>query len=49
MPERERRAASNWQAWLRKAENDWLNVTNNVEARQVPWDTVGFHVHQAIE
>lgn len=46
MPARE---PSNWRAWLRKADSDWLNVQNNVAAKRVPWDTVCFHAHQAVE
>jgi HEPN domain-containing protein len=37
------------QAWIRKAENDLLNVRNNLQAEQVPWDTVCFHCQQAAE
>ena len=35
--------------WIRKAENDLLNVTNNLRADQTPWDTVCFHCQQAVE
>lgn len=35
--------------WLRKAENDWLNVQNNLASARIPWDTVCFHAQQAIE
>ncbi len=35
--------------WVRKAENDLLNVTNNLQADQTPWDTVCFHCQQAVE
>jgi len=28
------------QAWVSKAENDLLNVQNNLQAQKVPWDTV---------
>ena len=40
---------SNWQAWVAKAENDLLNVRNNLAADRVPWDTVCFHAQQAAE
>lgn len=40
---------SNWQAWVRKAEHDLLNVRNNLAAAEVPWDTVCFHAQQAAE
>lgn len=35
--------------WTLKAENDLLNVTNNLQAEQTPWDTVCFHCQQAVE
>jgi len=35
--------------WIAKAENDLLNVRNNLNAEQVPWDTVCFHAQQAAE
>lgn len=35
--------------WLAKAENDLLNIRNNLHATQVPWDTVCFHAQQAAE
>ena len=37
------------QAWVSKAENDLLNVQNNLQAQKVPWDTVCFHCQQAAE
>jgi hypothetical protein len=40
---------SNYPAWLAKAENDFLNIRNNLQAGDVPWDTVCFHAHQAAE
>ncbi|MFH1115689.1 MAG: HEPN domain-containing protein [Pseudomonadota bacterium] len=40
---------SNFSAWLAKAENDLLNVENNLPASRVPWDTVCFHAQQAAE
>ena len=36
-------------AWLAKADNDLLNVANNLAAAVVPWDTVCFHAQQAAE
>lgn len=49
MKEREAGSGTNWAAWLRKAESDWLNIGNNLAAPRVPWDTVCFHAHQATE
>ena len=40
---------SNCAAWLAKAENDLLNIENNLSARVIPWDTVCFHAQQAAE
>ena len=37
------------QAWISKAENDLLNVQNNLQARKIPWDTVCFHCQQVAE
>ena len=34
--------------WLNKAENDLLNVDNNLAAQEVPCDTVCFHCQQAV-
>jgi len=31
------------------AENDLLNIRNNLNSAQVPWDTVVFHAQQACE
>ena len=36
-------------SWVAKADNDLLNVRNNLSAEQVPWDTVCFHAQQAAE
>ena len=36
-------------AWLRKAENDVLNIENNLVAKEIPWDTICFHAQQAAE
>jgi len=35
--------------WIAKAENDLLNIRNNLIAPQVPWDTICFHAQQAAE
>ena len=35
--------------WIAKAENDLLNIRNNLDAERVPWDTICFHAHQAAE
>jgi HEPN domain-containing protein len=32
-----------------KAENDFLNIENNLRAERAPWDTVCFHAQQAGE
>jgi HEPN domain-containing protein len=40
---------TNYKAWLVKAENDLLNIENNLAAAHVPWDTVSFHAQQAAE
>jgi HEPN domain-containing protein len=40
---------SNCVAWLAKAENDLLNIENNLAARLIPWDTICFHAQQAAE
>ncbi len=36
-------------AWIAKSEHDLLNINNNLNAEQIPWDTVCFHAHQAAE
>jgi HEPN domain-containing protein len=36
-------------AWVLKAEHDLLNIENNLAAREIPWDTVGFHAQQCGE
>ena len=33
--------------WVAKADNDLLNIRNNLKAGQVPWDTICFHAQQA--
>ena len=35
--------------WIRRAENDLLNVRNNLAAQEIPWDTICFHSQQAAE
>jgi HEPN domain-containing protein len=40
---------SNFLAWIVKAENDFLNIENNLSASRVPWDTVCYHAQQAAE
>ena len=35
--------------WLAKATNDLLNADNNLEAENIPCDTVCFHCQQAAE
>ncbi len=32
-----------------KAEHDLLNIENNLAAREIPWDTIGFHAQQCVE
>jgi len=36
-------------AWIAKAENDLLNIRNNLAQGTVPWDTICFHAQQAAE
>jgi len=40
---------TNYKAWLNKAENDLLNIENNLKAAQIPWDTICFHAQQVAE
>lgn len=35
-------------SWVDKAEHD-LNIENNLAAKEIPWDTVGFHAQQCSE
>lgn len=35
--------------WTSRAENDLLNVRNNLAAQEIPWDTICFHSQQAAE
>ncbi|MBI5386205.1 MAG: HEPN domain-containing protein [Verrucomicrobia bacterium] len=41
--------ASDLQAWLDKAQEDWLCVRNEMAAAQTPWAVVSFHAQQAAE
>ncbi|MBI3948867.1 MAG: HEPN domain-containing protein [Acidobacteria bacterium] len=40
---------SNYPAWLAEAENDLLNIQNNLAADHIPWDTICFLAQQAAE
>jgi len=42
-------AKSNYLAWIAKADHDFLNIQNNLNGPNVPWDTVCFHAQQAAE
>ncbi len=42
-------ARTNYHAWLARADNDLLNIENNLAASRVPWDTICFHAQQAAE
>jgi len=42
-------AEADYLAWLAKANNDRLNIENNLKAEQTPWDTVCFHAQQCAE
>lgn len=42
-------AESNFDAWLRKAQHDLLNIENNLAAKDIPWDTVCLHAQQVAE
>jgi HEPN domain-containing protein len=37
------------QAWIEKAQGDFLCIENNLAAKQIPWDVVAFHAQQAGE
>jgi len=43
------KAESNYRRWVQKAQNDLLNIENNLAASRTPWDTVCFHAQQAAE
>ncbi len=45
-PERRAEAAK---AWLAKADNDFLNIDNNLASQRIPWDSVCFHAQQGAE
>ena len=38
-----------YERWFRKAENDLLNIINNLKADEIPADTLCFHAQQAAE
>src|ERR1041384_6028055 len=38
-----------WREWVRKAEQDLLNIKNNLAASEIPWSTIIFHAQQAAE
>ena len=42
-------ARSNYRTWLAKAEHDLLNIENNLQGLEIPWDTICFHAQQAAE
>ena len=42
-------AESNFDAWLRKAQHDLLNIESNLAAKDIPWDTICFHAQQVAE
>ena len=35
--------------WFLKADNDLINIENNLASKNIPYDTVYFHSQQAIE
>ncbi len=35
--------------WFQKADNDLLNIENNLKSEKIPVDTVCFHAQQAVE
>jgi HEPN domain-containing protein len=41
--------ASQYSAWVAKAEEDRLCIANNLAAARVPWSVVCFHAQQAAE
>jgi HEPN domain-containing protein len=42
-------AEAGYELWLKKAENDRLNIENDLAAQKIPWDTVCFHAQQIAE
>ena len=49
MSAREAEPGAAWRVWVRKSDNDFLCIENNVAASRVPWDAVAFHAQQAAE
>jgi len=45
-PDAQRRAAD---AWFAKADNDFLDIDNNMAASRTPWDAVCFHAQNPAE
>ncbi len=37
------------QAWVEKAEEDWLCIRNELAAEHQPWSVICFHAQQATE
>jgi HEPN domain-containing protein len=35
--------------WLLRAQNDLLNIDNNLRSTNIPWDTMVFHAQQVCE
>ncbi len=48
MPGSENRA-TDYLAWVVRANQDLLNIKNNLDAEEIPWNTVVFHAQQAAE
>lgn len=42
-------APNNATDWFQRADSDLLNIDNNLKSSKIPWDTIAFHAHQAIE
>src|SRR4051794_9250585 len=40
---------TNYRDWMSKADNDLLNIENNLGATDIPWDTICFHAQQVVE
>lgn len=40
---------SNYAAWIEKADDDLLDIENNLAAERTPWGVVCFHAQQAAE
>ncbi len=43
------RRAEEARGWLAKADNDFLDIDNNLAAARTPWDAVCFHAQQGAE